>query len=245
MSSVDDLRHEASPQALARTTAVCFLMTIVLGVVAEGYISGRLVVLRDPAATAANITGNTGLFRLGFTLYLVEMAVQIAMTALFYQLLRPVHRGMALLSAVFGFVGCTIKIVARLFYIMPPLVLGAPSNAADFSGEQLNALAVLLLNLNDRGAAVALPFFGFSTLLQGWLIMRSTFLPRWLGVLTMVGGAGWLAFLWQPLGYRLFPLIALLGLVGSVVMILWLLVRGVDEPRWLEQARVSAGSVWR
>jgi hypothetical protein len=245
MSSVNDLRHEPSPQAIARTTAVCFLITIVLGIVAEGYISGRLVVLRDPAATAANITGNTGLFRLGFTLYLVEMAAQIAMTALFYQLLKPVHRGMALLSAVFGFVGCTIKIVARLFYIMPPLVLGAPSNAAGFSGEQLNALAVLLLNLNDRGAAVALPFFGFGTLLQGWLIMRSTFLPRWLGVLTILGGAGWLAFLWQPLGYRLFPFIALLGLIGSVAMILWLLVRAVDEPRWLAQARVSAGSVWR
>jgi hypothetical protein len=104
---------------------------------------------------------------------------------------------------------------------------------------------VLLLNLNDRGAAVALPFFGFSTLLQGWLIMRSTFLPRWLGVLAILGGAGWLAFLWQPLGYRLFPFIALLGLIGSVAMILWLLVRAVDEPRWLAQARVSAGSVWR
>jgi hypothetical protein len=112
----------------------------------------------------------------------------------------------ALLSAVFEFVGCTIKIVARLFYIMPLLVLGAPSNAAGFSGEQLNALAVLLLNVNDRGAAVALPFFGFSTLLQGWLIVRSTFLPRWLGVLTILGGAGWLAFLWQPLETAFSPL---------------------------------------
>jgi len=144
------------------------------------------VVLRDPAATAANITGNTGLFRLGFTLYLVEMAAQIAMTALFYQLLKPVHRGVALLSAIFGFVGCTIKIVARLFYIMPLLVLGAPSNTAGFSGEQLSGL-----------------------------------------------------------GYRLFPAIALLALGGSVAMILWLLVRAVDEPRWLELARVSAASVWR
>lgn len=235
------MRSEPSPQAVARTAAVCFLITIVLGIVAEGYISGTLVVLRDPAATAANITGNTGLFRSGFLLYLVEMAAQIVMTVLFYQLLKPVHRGVALLSMVFELVGCTIKIVARLFYIMPLLVLGAHSNTAGFSGEQLNALAVLLLNVNNRGAAVALPFFGFSTLLLGWLIVRSTFLPRWLGVLTIVGGAGWLAFLWHPLGYRLFPFIALLALVGSLAMILWLLVRGVDVPRWLEQARASAG----
>jgi hypothetical protein len=245
MSSVNDLRTEPSPRAIARTAAVCLLITIVLGVVAGGYISGKLVVLRDPAATAANITGNPGPFRVGFTLYLVEMAANIAVTALFYQLLKPVHRNVALLSAAFGLVGCTIKTMARLFYIMPLLLLGAPSNAPGFSGEQLNALAVLLLNLNNRGAAVALPFFGFSTILQGWLIVRSTFLPRWLGVLTILSGAGWLAFLWQPLGYRLFTFIALFALVGCAAMILWLLVRAVDDPRWLEQVRASAASVWR
>lgn len=245
MSSVNDLRHEPSPQAIARTAAVSLLITIVLGIVAQGYISGKLVVLRDAAATAANITAHAGLFRVGFTLFLVEMAANIAVTVLFYQLLKPVHRNVALLSAAFGLVACTIKTMARLFYIMPLLVLGAPSNAPGFSGEQLNALAVLLLNLNNRGAAVALPFFGFSTVLQGWLIVRSTFLPRWLGVLTLLSGAGWLAFLWQPLGYRFLTGIALFALVGCAAMILWLLVRAVDEPRWLEQARASAASVWR
>ena len=239
------MRSEPSPQAVARTAAVSLLITIVLGVVAGGYITGRLVVLRDPAATAANIAGNTGLFQLGFMLYLVEMAANIVTVVLFYQLLKPVHRGVALVSTVFGLVACTIKTVARLFYIMPLLVLGAHSNTAGFSGEQLNALAVLLLNANNRGAAVALPFFGFSAILQGWLIVRSTFLPRWLGVLTILSGAGWLAFLWQPLGYRLFTFIALFALLGCLAMILWLLVRAVDEPRWLEQVRASAASVWR
>jgi hypothetical protein len=245
MSSVNDLRNEPSPRAIARTAAVFLMITIVLGVVAGGYISGKLVVPHDPAATAANITANSRLVLVGFTLFLVEMAANIALTVLFYQLLKPVHRNVALLSAAFGLVACTIKTMARLFYIMPLLVLSAPANAPGFSGEQLNALAVLLLNVNNRGAAVALPFFGFSTVLQGWLIVRSTFLPRWLGVLTILSGAGWLAFLWQPLGYRLFTFIALFALVGCAAMILWLLVRGVDEPRWLEQARASAASVWR
>ena len=239
------MRSEPSPQAIARTAAVCFLITIVLGVVAGGYISGKLVVLRDPAATAANITAHTGLFSVGFTLFLVEMLAQVATTVLFYQLLKPVDRGVALLSAAFGFVGAAIKTVARAFYIMPLLVLGAHPNTAAFSGEQLNALAVLLLNVNSRVTAVALPFLGLGTILQGWLIVRSTFLPRWLGVLTILSGAGWLAFLWQPLGYRLFTFIALFALLGCAATILWLLVRGVDEPRWLEQVRASATSVWR
>jgi hypothetical protein len=75
--------------------------------------------------------------------------------------------------------------------------------------------------------------------------VRSTFLPRWLGVLTILSGAGWLAFLWQPLGYRLFTFIALFALACCAAMILWLLVRAVDEPRWLVQVRASAASVWR
>jgi hypothetical protein len=91
--------------------------------------------------------------------------------------------------------------------------------------------------VNDHGAAIALVFFGFYALLTGYLTFRSTFLPQWLGVLGMFGGLGWLSFLYPPLGYRLFPYIAALGLLGAVLLILWLLVFGVNEQRWREQAR--------
>jgi hypothetical protein len=227
------MRTEPSPRAIARATAVFFLVTLVTGVIAQGFISERLVNLNDAAKTAANISANLGLFSLGFTLYLVEMSAQIAMTVLFYQLTKPVDRGVALMSLVFGLVGCTIKIMARLFYVVAPLVVSDP------------ALALVLLKINDHGAALALAFFGFNTLTQGWLILRSTFWPRWLGVLTVVSSVGWLLFLWPPLGYRLFMVSALIGLIGSIAMIYWLLARGVDEPRWLEQARASSASVWR
>ncbi|HKA57565.1 MAG TPA: DUF4386 domain-containing protein [Gemmatimonadales bacterium] len=211
-------------QSLPRAIAISFLITIVAGIIAQMFISQRL-------GTAAEIAANPGLFSLGFTIYLVEMAAQITMTVLFYQLLKPVHQGAALLSTVFGLVGCTIKTLARLFYIVPLVVVQGHS----FSGDQVNSLVLLLLTIDDRGAALALPFFGLSTVIQGWLIVRSTYLPRWLGTLTIVGGAGWLAFLWPPLGYAAFPFIALLALVGSVAMIYWFLVRGIaDAPntRW-------------
>ena len=108
-----------------------------------------------------------------------------------------------------------------------------------FSAEQLQALALLFLKVNDRGAAIALVFFGFYALLQGYLIIRSKFLPRIVGVLSVLGGLGWLSFLYLPLGYHLFPYIAALGLLGSVLLILWLLVFGMNEQRWKERASAA------
>lgn len=235
---------EASPRLLARITGLFFLLTILTGIFAQGFVSERLVNFGDAAATATNILTHKGLFQLGFTVYLIEMACQVAMTALFYVLLRPVSRSVSLLSAFWGLTGAVIKTFARVFYIAPLFVLSSTASSvvggapvlSGFNTQQLQALALLLLKVNDAGAAVALAFFGFATVLKGWLVFRSTFLPRWLGVLSMVSGLGWLTFLYPPLGYRAFPIIALLGLVGSAATIFWLLVFGVNEERWKEQA---------
>jgi len=105
-----------------------------------------------------------------------------------------------------------------------------------FNQEQLQALSLLLLKLNDRGAAMALAFFGFYAVLTGYLIIRSTFLPRILGVLSVIAGVGWLTFLYPPLGYRLFFYIAPFSLLGAVALILWLLVFGVNEQKWNAQS---------
>jgi hypothetical protein len=233
---------ETSPRLKARITGAFYLITMLTGIFAQGFVSDRLVVASDAAATATNILANRGLFQLGFAVYLIEMACQIAMTALFYELLKPAGRSVSLLAAFLGFAGCIIKTFSRVFFITPLFILGGAHYLSVFSTEQLQALALLFFKVNDRGAGMALVFFGFYALLTGYLIVRSTFLPRILGVLSVLGGLGWLTFLYPPLGSRMFPYVAVFALLGAAALILWLLVFGVNEQRWKEQADIAGES---
>ncbi|MBZ5688590.1 MAG: DUF4386 domain-containing protein [Acidobacteriia bacterium] len=230
---------ESSPRLKARITGAFYLLTILTGVFAQGFVSGSLVVDGDAAATATNILTHKNLFQLGFAVYMIEMVCQIAITALFYGLLKPAGRSVSLLAAFLGLAGCIIKTFSRVFFIAPLFVLGGAHYLSVFSAQQLQALALLFLKVNHRGAAIALVFFGSYALLTGYLIIKSAFLPRILGVFSIFGGLGWLSFLYLPLGYRLFPYVAALGLLGAACLILWLLVFGVNEQRWKEQARAA------
>src|SRR5437667_12913866 len=116
---------EASPHLKARIAGAFYLLTMLTGIFAQAFVSERLVVSGDAAATATNILTHKSLFQLGFTVYLIEMACQIAITALFYDLLKPVSRSVSLVAAFLGLAGCVIKTVSRLFYNPPLFVLGS------------------------------------------------------------------------------------------------------------------------
>ncbi len=242
---VADRVAEASPRLMARMAGLFYLLTILAGVFAQGFVSDKLVVFGDSSTTAINILTHKSLFQWGFTVYLIEMACQITSTALFYFLLKPVSRSVSLLAAFISLAGCTIKTLSRLFYIAAAFVLGGEHYLAVFNAEQLQALALLLLKVNDLGAGIALAFFGFFALLKGYLIVRSTFLPRILGVLSILAGLGLLTFLSPSFGNRMFAYVAAIALLGAVPQILWLLVFGVNEQRWKDQASAAAASIWR
>lgn len=223
--------------------ALLDLGVITAGMIAQMVISGKIIVAGDASATAANILAQKDLFQLGFTVYLIEMSCQIAQTVLIYILLKPVNRNIALLALVFSLIGCTIKTLSRLFYIAPLLVVGGSPYLNIFRTEQLHALALLLLNVNDLAAGIALAFFGFSTFMNGYLIFNSSFLPRILGVLSMLGGLGWLTFLYPALGNQLVIFVLLFALIGSAAQILWLLVKGVNVEKWNESSRLAQSSL--
>ena len=248
MSAVSSIDHTAdmSPRTKGRFVGAIYLLYVIAGVYAQAFISERLVVFSDAARTASNILANQSLYKLGLTVYLLEMAGQIATVVLFYQLLKPVSRTGAMLAAAFELTGCGIKIFSRLFYFVPVILLsGGASSLSAFSKEQLDSISLLLLRINDNGAAIALAFFGFSTVLQGWLVYKSGFLPRWLGVIAIIGGFGWLTFLSPPLGMRVFMYVAVYALLGLLAMIGWLLTIGVDDQRWRERAAEAEASIWK
>jgi len=236
---------ETSPSTRGRIVAALYLFVVTAGITAQTLISDRLVVGDDAATTAANILANRSIYRLGFTIFMLEMVAQVGVSALYYDLLKPVNRSLARVSMIIGLTGCGIKTMARLFYYAPLILLGGASYLSAIQPAQLEALSLAFLKINSQGAAIGLIFFGFETLLRGWLIFKSGFLPRFLGVLSMVSGLGWLTFLWPPLGSRSFVVVALFAIAGLIATIGWLFIRGVDDAKWRERAALAANSIWR
>ena len=236
---------ETSPSTRGRILAALYLFVIAAGITAQALISDRLVVGNDASRTAANIVANKSLYRLGFTIFMLEMVAQVAVSAMFYDLMKPVNRSLARITAIIGLTGCGIKTMARLFYYAPLILLGGASYFAAIPPAQLEALSLAFININNRGAAIGIIFFGFETLLRGWLLFKSEFLPRFLGVLSMVGGIGWLTFLWPPLGSLTFTGVALFAIAGVIATTGWLFARGVDDVKWRARAALAATSIWR
>ncbi len=223
-----------SVQRYVKIAVVLLLLSFVAGGFGEAYVPSKLIVSGDATATANNIIASALLFRLSFVGYLVEAMCDIALALIFYVLLRPVHKDLALLAAFFGLVGTAIFGVAELFYFAAPHILGGAEYLNTFSPAQLNTLALLSLKLFGYGGGIFLVFYGMAWVLRGYLIFRSGYLPKFLGVLLTLGG---LAFVARNLALVLAPAYAsgnllLLTLPGGLSLTVWLLVRGVDVPKW-------------
>lgn len=234
-----DRMAEVSPRARARIAGAVYLLfflTAVLGALVAPGISGLGGASGDAAATANNILAHEAAYRVGWALGLISTACYVALIALFYQLFRPVSRTFALLAAFFGLVGCAITAFGSLFQLAPSVILSGSPYLSVFDAKQMQALALLLLNLGVQVGDIALVFFGLFQLMLGYLIFKSTFLPRVLGALIALAGVGWLTFLAPPLANVLLTYLEVFGFLAEAVLMLWLLVMGVNAQRWQERA---------
>ena len=227
---------EWSPRFKARLAGVFEALEGTGSAGGQVVILGSLVVTGNAATTAANILSHEPLFWLGFASSLIAVMFHLVWAFLLYDLFKIVNRSVSVLATLVILVGCAIQAVTSLLYLAPLLILQGGSSLGALTPRQLQALALMFLKLNAQAFDVYLVFFGLWCVLIGYLIFRSTFLPRILGVLLAIDGVGWMLYLITPLANHLFPLIAVASGLAEIPLMLWLLVMGVNNQRWQEQA---------
>jgi hypothetical protein len=219
----------------ARIAGGLYLLVIILGAFAEIGVRQGLVVSGDAVATAAAIRSHDGLFRLGFAAEMMTNVIAVPVTLIMYRLLAPAGRFMALVGITLDLTQNTVNAVNAWTQFAPITLLGGSPDVAAIPPHELAALARLMLHWHDVGFGIGLTFFGFALLIEGALIFRSGYFPRWLGALYAMAGACYVinsysSFLAPDL--PIFPYILLPSLVGEGAVCLWLIIFGVDETSW-------------
>ena len=238
---------ENSPQRYARIGGVLYLAIIVLGAFAEGFVTNKLVVSGDAATTAHNILASPELWRLSVAGDLIVALCAVPLLWIEYLLLRPVSRHLVLLAVLFNLVSLAVEAISKLFLLMVMPTLGSADYLRAFEPQQLQILANLALRSHDIAFNIALIFFGFTCLVNGYLIFRSGYLPRLVGILMQLAGLSYLtacfAALFAPTFADLItPAVLVPPLIGESSFCLWLLVKGVNIAKWKERISMGQGA---
>ncbi len=235
------MAHTVIPQTSARLRArisgALYVLCIGCGLFAEMVVRARLVVYGDAAVTAHNIAAAPGLYRAGFFADVSAMALGALSSVLLYTLLKAVSRGLALTVLVLDVISNAVSISGSILLFAPLIILQGDGYLSALTAPQLSSLALLSIKLYESVYAISLGLFSGSCLLTGYLIFRSTFLPKAIGVVLALAGTCYLVntfVVLMPKGFAdyLFPWIFLPILVGEGTLALWLLIAGVNSAKW-------------
>lgn len=215
-----------SRRKTARIAGVLYLLVVPLGLFGAFYAPSQVIQLQEPAATMNNLVSSELLFRLGIVSDLLASVVMITVAVALYRLLKSVDRNMALLMLVFVVAGAAIAMLNKLNYFAALLLSGAGTAPTGFTAEQSQALAAIFLRMHEIGSAIAYIFWALWLAPLGYLVFKSTFLPRILGILLAISCVGYLVETFATfLGHSLD--LALITFWGELLFILWLLIKGV------------------
>jgi len=226
---------EARPRTVARIAGILYLLDILTSLLGDSLAGRTRVVPGDAAATAASIIAHEPLLRLGVAASLFATACYAAVTVLFYALFKVVNRRLARLVMFTSLAALAIWSSGTLSELAATLVLPG----GDTSGPRAGHQGLMLLEWNAHALDIGLVVFGAYCLLIGYLIVKSTLLPRVLGILMMAGGMGLLTYLSPPLASDLYPYNTAPALVAETSLMLWLLVKGVNVQQREQRASTA------
>jgi hypothetical protein len=223
----------------ARIGGLIYLVIIVAGIFGEVFVRNKLVVSGDAVATATNIMSSPLLWRMGIGVDLIMQMCDIPLMLIFYVLLKPINKNLALMNLLFNMIQTAVLVVNKLNLLIPLFLLGDADYLKAVDPHQLQSLSYMFIKLHGYGFGVGLIFFGLVCLVEGRLIFRSGFLPKTLGLLMQLAGVCYLtnsfAMLLAPsLANALFPFVLIPPLVAELGLALWLVVKGVDVGRWMQ-----------
>jgi len=226
-----------SPQKTARVAAFVFVLIFILGMSTELFIRPGLIVPGDSAETVENIAASQSLFRLSLVSDLIRQVFLMVLPLVLYKLLKQVNQSIASLMVIFSLVCVPISLLNEINHFAVLLLSSDADYLRAFDTGQLQALVTFFLDLRKYGTFIV-QFFSFWILLLGYLVFKSSFLPRILGILLMLAS---LCYTLSAVLFFLFPnfdtaILGLFAFIGESLFYLWLLIKGVNNEEWEKQA---------
>ncbi len=214
-----------APLLNARLAGFLYLLLVPLGMFGILYVPNTLIVPGDVAATASNILDNETLFRLSIVSALLAQLVNLAVVLLLYKLLRPVNKTVALLMVIFITLGMPIAMLNELNQAAVLLILHSANPSIELVG--------LFLELHEYGIQIACIFWGLWLFPMGYLVFKSNYIPKIIGVMLMIGCFGYVvdAFVFL-LSLDLAIAFSEFLFIGEVALPLWLVIKGVNVEQW-------------
>ncbi len=232
---------ETCPQFYARIAGLLYLVIIVTGLFAEVFVRSKLIVYGDAAVTANNIIHSDLLWRIGISADLIMQICDLPVMIILYYLLRPVNKKLALLNLSFNLIQTAVLAANKLNLLAALFFLGDSDYLKSFNPDQLHALSYLSIKLHNYGLGVGLIFFGFVCLIEGYLIYKSHYLPKILGVLMSIAGLCYLTNSFLSILAPQFSNFALLFpcIIAELGLTLWLIFKGVNLTKWREKLAIA------
>jgi hypothetical protein len=233
----------ALPKNYSRTAGLIYLAIALVAGFSIAYVPSVIVAAGDAGTTAANLLGNQGLFRMGILGDVLLMLLEIVLSAMLFVVFKATSPTVSLIALVSRLLMVVVMAINVVIGVMPFVLLQAPGDLGAFTQDQVQSVALTLIEARGYGVYVWDIFFGLNVLVLGWLSFRSGFLPKLLGIVLMIGSAGYLleglrhlTFIESPVLAVAVPALITVAALGELSLAFWLIVK---NPKGTSLARAG------